>query len=268
MKQMLVNNKCIDIEKPTIVPIYFKNIKRCRIGPLRAALRQILPSWAVLGLSFVGGSILEVLSDIKLESRVVHLMKVINVRQVRGFNILRDGVKKEVKEDDVYLKNVQAAKRRFARCIQTCRSEYAKDWYSRQVDRCHEILQTIQSREIEAEKSVIENGNEDRSEWIVVKQTKRKQVAPYSDITISKRAAIPTELTPMEIAENTEEKEEIENLGTKEEDMNEEMIQAEDEDWLLEEEPDDSPSITDEEKEDENLDGEQIDEENIAKQEV
>ena len=251
MKKMLLENKCITVEKPNIIPLYFKNIRRCRIGVLRAALRQSLPSWAVIGLSFVGGSILELLCDSKLEHRVIHMMKVVNIRQVKGFNILTDGVKKETEKDQSHKRNVEAAKKRFERCIETSRSEYAKEWYAQQVQKCKEILDKNREETKRIEKSENDKSTNDKGEWIVVKQIKRKQVALYNDITIPKKATIPTDLAPMEIADHKKEKDDKQDerrqeIKDEEEQSNDEM-QEEEEDWLLEEDHGDrSPSVSEE----------------------
>ena len=64
MKQPLISSNCINTQVPKVTAVYFKNIQRCKIGQLRVALRESLPSLATLRLSFIGESRLELLCDV------------------------------------------------------------------------------------------------------------------------------------------------------------------------------------------------------------
>lgn len=181
MKQSLIQNKCIELQKPKVTPLYFKNIKRCRIGGIRAALRETLPSWAVLGLSFVGGSILEVLCDEKLQRRLVYTLALVNIRQVKNFDVLKDGVK-HLKNDKLSkIKNIDGAKRRLERCVTTTTSQYAREWYINQVARCAQILEEEQQH-----KETVNKTNTD-GEWQKVEHSNKIYTTTHNQITIPEK---------------------------------------------------------------------------------
>lgn len=132
--------------EPKVEAVYFKNIVRAPIGRVRAALRESLPSWALLGLSFVGGSVLEILTDKRLKPRLVATLKVMNVIEINDFDILGNGTKKEThgkSEKELALLNANAANGRLEKCIQTCRNEFANQWYQNESKRVNDRLSEL-----------------------------------------------------------------------------------------------------------------------------
>lgn len=67
--------------------VYFKAIRKGPSGILRRALSKCLPSWAVLGLCFVGGSILKVIADVRHIHRLTGTLKVMEIIEVHKFDI-------------------------------------------------------------------------------------------------------------------------------------------------------------------------------------
>lgn len=67
--------------KPNPVAVYLKNVRRGLIGSIRAALRQCLPSWAVLGFRIVGGSVLEIITDGRIKDLLITTLKVLGVKR-------------------------------------------------------------------------------------------------------------------------------------------------------------------------------------------
>lgn len=61
---------------------------------VRTALREILPNWALLGMDFVGSSILEVSTDINLEARLISTLKKIGAHRITDFDVPTTAVKK------------------------------------------------------------------------------------------------------------------------------------------------------------------------------
>lgn len=59
------------------------------IGVLRRALSKCLPSWAILVFAFLGGSILEVVTDVKLKNRLTATPKITGIMEVPDFDIAK-----------------------------------------------------------------------------------------------------------------------------------------------------------------------------------
>lgn len=79
------------VRLPMLIALYFKNITRRPVEALGAALRQILPSLALLGISFVGGAILDIITDSLLKDHVVASMKLVGIVHVPPYDIFQTG---------------------------------------------------------------------------------------------------------------------------------------------------------------------------------
>lgn len=118
--------------EPKPVAAYFTNIRRGPVGLVRKALSASLPQWALLGISFVGGSVLEIITDKRLKDRLVATLAMMNIKEIPDMNILKPTVtKKEVNADQETRKKsgLQYAQRRITKCLQTARSNAARKWY-------------------------------------------------------------------------------------------------------------------------------------------
>lgn len=80
--------------RPTAVAVYFRNVRRGLISSLRQALRQCQPSWALLGINFIGASILEVVSDERLQDRLIGTLGMMAVKHIPHFDIYDSSVTK------------------------------------------------------------------------------------------------------------------------------------------------------------------------------
>lgn len=94
MKKALRQNNSIIVQAPNITPVYFKNIRRGPLGQLRRALRESLPARSVLGLSFIGGPILEVLCDERLQHQFIATLRIAGIRHIPKFDIVNEGRKR------------------------------------------------------------------------------------------------------------------------------------------------------------------------------
>lgn len=63
---ILIQNKLIPVQKPEPTAIFLKHVKRGPIGVVQRALRECLPSWALLGIDFIGYLIIEIIAEKKL----------------------------------------------------------------------------------------------------------------------------------------------------------------------------------------------------------
>jgi len=66
------------------------------IGLVRRSLRESPPSWALLGLSFVGGSVLEVLTDEAQKRRLVNTKRLLGIHELPDVPMFEDSPKKEM----------------------------------------------------------------------------------------------------------------------------------------------------------------------------
>lgn len=144
-RELLDASKLRTTRQPDPTAVYFKSIRRGPIGSIRRALRQSLPSWALLVISFVGGSVLEIVTDIQLEERLTATLKLMGIEQIRKFDLHGQGKRNKSGMDDHTGSNhnERMVIRRMKACINTSRSAQARYWYRKQLDKEKEkLLQT------------------------------------------------------------------------------------------------------------------------------
>ncbi|MEM1009160.1 MAG: hypothetical protein AAGJ35_09155, partial [Myxococcota bacterium] len=76
--------------KPRPVPVYLGGIPRGPIGKLRAMLRQCLPKWSVLNISFIGNSATELLCHDPLVDNLIADMKLLGYRHIPNYDPVRE----------------------------------------------------------------------------------------------------------------------------------------------------------------------------------
>lgn len=75
--------------EPQPTGVYSKNVIRGPIGALHRALSERLPKWAILGLCFVGGSIKEVVTNVRQKDRLIATVKILGIVVSLSFDIAR-----------------------------------------------------------------------------------------------------------------------------------------------------------------------------------
>lgn len=131
--RLLDSNKSRVVREPIPMAVYFKNVRRGPIGTLRSALWESLPSWALLSIGFVGGSVLEIITDTRLKARLVATLKIMGIEELAKFDVLQGGIRKVVPGSAVtnrFKSNLQATIRRLSAYVQENRCAYAAKWYS------------------------------------------------------------------------------------------------------------------------------------------
>lgn len=86
-------NICV-ISATVVVPVYFRTVWRGSISPIRQALKECSATWALTGMSFVGASVLEILTNRMLKEGLIATMTLIGINQVRNFDIFGDALKR------------------------------------------------------------------------------------------------------------------------------------------------------------------------------
>lgn len=130
---------------------------------------------------------LEILCDEELKGRLVHTLKMVNIRQVKDFDTFKDGMKRNITEDKRSAGNIEAARRRFQGCVRTTRSGYARQWYEEQIDVCDRLMDQREERIREQARENEEDKRDDQDEWTIVGQKKKSHIALGHEITIPRR---------------------------------------------------------------------------------
>lgn len=63
------------------------------------ALRKCLPSWALLGLDFIGSSVLKIITDVGLAERTIATLRVMGTEQITGFDTLEVAARKPQRKE-------------------------------------------------------------------------------------------------------------------------------------------------------------------------
>ena len=120
-----------------------------------------------------GGSVLEVLTDKKLRNRLTNTMKIINILEIKDFDILGEGCKKPRSDrplEPSQQANKEAAKHRILKCIQNCRNPHAREWYDETLRQIESSLVTGANEQ----GGTVVPEEEDSSDGFMVVQRKKK----------------------------------------------------------------------------------------------
>lgn len=110
-----------------------------------------MPSWAILGLSFIGGSQLEIITDVRLVQKVIGSLKLLNIVELKGFDVAGDAMKNRKRrpsaltEESARRQNIEMALKRISRCRETTTNESARQWYSKELYTLQQILTNMGS---------------------------------------------------------------------------------------------------------------------------
>ena len=164
--------KCLallDIQSPEPKPtaLYFRNIRRARLGQVRKALRQMFTHpWAVLGLSFIGQSVIEIVCHEALVHQVVGKLRLIGASHIKNMDVFGDNLKKMSQKDNRNRAalNLERAQQRFERLVETCVNPAAKQWYNKQAEEAERRLAQIYQRSHDVETDVSEESGYESNE--------------------------------------------------------------------------------------------------------
>lgn len=132
--------------KPKPGAVYFKIVRRGPICATRTALRQSLPSCAVLGLSFVGGSMLEIIPDGRLKDRLITTLEALSLQEVPKFDVYAATAKAREEHTSTEkgdMNNVHMVVKRMNECINTSRKVFARKWYETTKNKAEEVLESM-----------------------------------------------------------------------------------------------------------------------------
>ena len=142
---------------PKPVALYFRNIKRARLGHVRKALRNLFTHpWAVLGLSFIGQSVVEIVCHDALVHQIIAKLRLLGAAHIRNFDIFGDNLRKVTNTtgQDRAATNLERAQARLERLETTCTNAAAKSWYAKQATEAQKRLAQIYQVAHDVETSV------------------------------------------------------------------------------------------------------------------
>ncbi len=128
-----------DVDPADVVPIYLRGLQRTSEKALVEELRIGMddPENAVMNVSFIGGSVVEVLTNKKCTSSTLMDLKEAGVTHMKDFNIFGDSIKKHngLTDWERRVRNLNAVLHRTRRCARLPIRPAAKAWYRLQAEK-------------------------------------------------------------------------------------------------------------------------------------
>lgn len=124
--------------RPIPTAVYFAGVPRGRISVFRKALMQqhALPGWAILSLSFIGQSIVEIITHKPLHDRLTSVMSMCGYRLLKHYDPTKGRAMDAANsQEGIAPTNATACMYRWTNCMQSARPGAAKTWYKEQVER-------------------------------------------------------------------------------------------------------------------------------------
>ena len=149
MKQKIFEaRKTIEImsPKPSPTAVYFRKIKRAQLGVIRQSLGNLnLPPWAMLGLSFIGQSVLEVLCDKKQVPQLIVKLTLLGAQHIKEFDIFAGNLKKKSNtgNGNKMKANAEKVKHRLKKLLSTTTNATAKSWYTEKLSEAEKRLSNL-----------------------------------------------------------------------------------------------------------------------------
>ena len=120
------------ILKPEPEAVYFGGIPRGPIGKLRRALRNALPKWAILSISFIGDSVTEILCHKALVQRLIAALKFMKFRHLKNYD--PTSAVGDTDEDQNTIQYRGSCYHRWLNASKKTYSEVCKVWYEKQAE--------------------------------------------------------------------------------------------------------------------------------------
>lgn len=121
----------------------FTEVRRGPFGLIRRALRRCLPSWAFFGLDFISAAGLEIVTDARLEDRVVTTLQVVSISQITEFDLFKTALKSRtgvVSQEEKKRKNLEVTAYRLQKNVTEAKNKWAAKWYERMVQEAKKKL--------------------------------------------------------------------------------------------------------------------------------
>lgn len=132
---------------PAVDVVYTRDIRRAPLGQIRRSLQHGVPASALLGLSFIGGSILEIVTLKSQKQNLVETLRLLGVQPMPNFCMTDDALKKQTSTldaDSREKENLDRIIRRMQRCVGNSRNSLATRWYAAQLEKANTRLAEIE----------------------------------------------------------------------------------------------------------------------------
>lgn len=110
---------------PEVDSVYVKGLRRSPYGAIRRSLQHSLPRSELLGLSYVGGSILETITIKAQKANLEEILQLLGLQLLPSFSMTEDALKREKEingEKERKMQNLTRIVRRMQRCIRNSKN--------------------------------------------------------------------------------------------------------------------------------------------------
>lgn len=135
---MLTESEIKNMNKPNPIAIHSKNVKRGSTGAIRKALSVSLSTQTPLGISFVGGSLPEIIMDKKLKDRVAATMNIVKIQEMLTLTPYIQKMERKDGEEVAPSRELHSGRHRMETCLRLNRNEATKSWYSMKLHKFNE----------------------------------------------------------------------------------------------------------------------------------
>ena len=114
--------------KPIPEAVYFGDMPRGPIGKIRRTLCKALPKWSILNISFIGGSVTEILCHKPLVPRLIATLKLMRYSHLKTYDPTSSNGRGD--KDPLTIKYRAACYHRWSNAAKNTYSEVSKAWYT------------------------------------------------------------------------------------------------------------------------------------------
>ncbi|KAI0562920.1 Endonuclease-reverse transcriptase [Gracilaria domingensis] len=126
--------------------VYVKGLRRSPYGIVRKSLLHSIPRAGLLGLSYIGGSILEIVTTKSEKQNLIETIQLLGLQHMPSFAITDDSLKKHGEISDKKQRekqNLLRIVRRMQRCVRNSRNGLATRWYAARLKEANDRLEQL-----------------------------------------------------------------------------------------------------------------------------
>ncbi|PXF46499.1 hypothetical protein BWQ96_03734 [Gracilariopsis chorda] len=134
---------------PEVDVVYIKGLKRSPYGLIRRSLQHSIPRSSLLGLSYIGGSILEIITLKSHKHRLIETLQLLGLQHMANFSIRDDAMKKQGENSDKKtreMQNLTRLIRRMQRCVRNSKNPLATRWYAARLQEVNKRMTELDAK--------------------------------------------------------------------------------------------------------------------------
>ena len=119
--------------KTKLRALYFRGLPKSERSTIKDAVAELLNKWKILNISFVGNSVMELLTMHEESERIAQVIKLTGMRQLLNFDVFANalGNRRKLEDRETKLKNYSKVRARAWHCSQAAENIHAKEWYKK-----------------------------------------------------------------------------------------------------------------------------------------